>query len=106
METTSAEVRNLKSLPPNGSTSQRSQFVRFFKQRREMMLICFLQFLDFEEILKLSLTCKEMRNMIDPHATCFCESDDGRSSLTKYQTHLKTIAARQLLDNPDDLTFG
>ena len=68
------------------------------------MLISFLQFLNFGEVFRLSLTCRDLRRMIDPNGSC---RDDNRriTGRQRYKTHLKIIAAIQLLDNGDDLSF-
>lgn len=43
-----------------------SQFVCLLARKRDMMLICLLQFLEFDQINKLSLTCKKVMRIIDP----------------------------------------
>lgn len=70
------QVSDLISLRAAMDQSSTSMLISLFKTKREMMKLNILQFLDFVDIIKLTLTCKQIKSIVDP-----CSCDHQRSNI-------------------------
>jgi len=71
-------------------SQKQSEFATLFINRREMMKVSVLQFLDLNEIFKFSMACKRIRVIVDP-----MECAKGAKGTRPSCYHLKLITSIQ-----------